>query len=538
MKFFPAVLFSCLILVFTNSFSQSRLLWSTTIAHPNAQITDCKILKVDEYGNSFTINYTKNSGSNYFTYIFNGFNASGNKIWEYLNDSCLANCSDAYFHIIPIENNGAIFIGFYEDQTGTQLRLKRISKTGGLLWQQYWLTPFLSAVPVQSLIDNSGNLVVGITGVVDSTTLEDFAVAQFDTTNGFLNWHIELPDDGTIGNPLMETLSSIAIDANDNIYGCGTGVGLSLGVVKNYYFKISSLGTLDYRNQCAFSGLNTSVNSIKVNTVNDFYLMGMNTGDVKIEKRKTQTGNLVRTSTIHRDSADVSNVGFELEQNSIIVLNNYRYFNILPGTWTNKHYMATSLDTAGNVNWTRDYFATTDSLGPKDGTQGAIQLSKCNGNFYVLSTQHFTTSRDLLILHKLALTGNTLWSDTTATNNSPGNFDFDSNCDSYLGRTFSGKSVVQRYSDAGINYVQLVPDDALFEIYPNPASDRVTIKLTSRQKGNKELVCFNGLGSIVKQEAFDRDDLTFSVADLPGGVYFLQLVIDKQTASSKILVKQ
>lgn len=530
MRLFPLLT----ILAFLNApaqlFSQSHLQWSTSVSHPNSPQTICKVMAADTRGNSYTISTTTNG--QYSTEIFYAFDDHGVKSWEYANDSCATNCNDHYFQIIPIDDEGAIFVGAYDDVTGTQLRVKRIDENGDLVWQQYWITPYLSVRPIKALLDNSGRLVIGMSAMVDSTDLEDFAVAQFDTSGGLLDWHYELPDNGTSINPFSEIISSMKIDASDDIFLCGSGVGS--GVIKNYVFKVRSTGTLDYIDECTFSGNNTSVDELQVDGGNEMYVLGVNSGLPILEKRKRSSGNLVWSVGLERDSAEVSNGGFYLYDASIYVLNNYRYFDDVNSSWSNKHYMVTKLDTSSNTIWRQDYFTDVDSAAIQDGTQGAVQISKCNASSYILSTQHISSNRDIMILHKIDEAGVTQWYDTATVQGTAGNFNLDVNCNVYVGRSYSQSTVISKYSDV-INSVASNVLNSSFEIFPNPANDQFTIRWEG-EANSAELKVYDALGALLMSEQIQKGDNHISTEHLPAGMNVIQLASNGKVIHSKIVV--
>lgn len=520
------------------SFSQNRLVWSSAITHPSTNVIECKRIETDDDGISFTINYTESSNSLYHSYIFLAYNNSGGKEWEFVNDSCLSNCSDNYYEIVPVGNNGAIFIGYYNDITGGQLRLKRIDKLGNLLWQQYWLTPFIQATPIKAILDSRGNLVVGLSAQLNLVDLADFAIAKFDTTNGFLDWHLEIPDEGTVANPLTEIINDLAIDDNDNIYGCGSGVALSGGASNNYYFKIDENGNLIYRSRTSFNGLNTSIKSIHVDRGDEMYLMGANSGVAVIEKRNRQSGSLTWSKDIRKDSAEISNVDFIIQASSIYALNNFRYHNAGGITWNNNHYLVSKMDTSGATIWSQDYFTETDSIGLQDGSQGAVQLGSCNNNYYVLSSQHTSATNTLLILHKVDEDGTTIWYETEIANTTAGNFSFDRSCDIYLGRPFSRSSTISKYSDAFVNVFSLEKPELSFELFPNPSTEKISIRFENKFPPNSIVVFFNSLGAQTKKISLIQNETLISIEDLPIGINFVQIISGDGLIGSKTFIKE
>ena len=537
MKIFSISLLSFLMSHLT-SFSQNRLVWSSAITHPSTNVVECKRIETDNDGISFTINYTESSNSLYHSYVFLAYNSNGGKEWEFVNDSCLSNCSDNYNEIVPIGNNGAIFIGYYNDITGGQLRLKRIDKLGNLLWQQYWLTPFIQATPVKAILDSQGNLVVGLSAQLNLVDLADFALAKFDTTNGYLAWHLEIPDEGTLANPLTEVISDLAIDGNDNVYGCGSGIAATAGVSNNYYFKIDANGNLVYRSRTSFNGLNTSIKSIHADGGGSMYLMGVNSGIAVIEKRNRQSGNLVWSSDIRKDSSEISNVDFVIQSSSIFALNNFRYHDVGGVTWKNNHYLVSKMDTSGAIIWSQDYFTTTDSIGLQDGTQGASQIGTCNNNYYVLSTQHSTTTDNLLILHKFDENGTTVWYDTAIANTTAGNFSFDRACDIYLGRSFSRSSILTKYSDSFVNVFSLGKPEQSFKLFPNPASEKISIRFENNIPARAKVVFYNLLGVQTKMISLSQNETLISIEDLPIGINFVQLIYSDGLIGSKTFIKE
>lgn len=535
------LIFLIAILSLSKSFAQGRLEWSSISSHVNSQITDARGFAVDRSGNNYSVNFTQSAISFYVTYVFYAHDAGGAKLWEYVNDSCFTDCNDKYFNIVPIENDGAIFIGFYDDITGTQVRIKRIDGSGALLWEQYWLAPFLSATPVSSFLDNSGYLIVGFSAIVDSSGMEDFAIAKFDTVNGYLDWHVELPDDGLAPNPLSEVISSLNVDVNNNIYGVGTGSNGTAGIVKNYFFRVDSSGVLDYRRESSYSGFNSSITSIAVDDIGDFYTFGYTGTRTRIEKRNVLGGSLVWAADISRDSALLSNINFALLDNSVFVANNYTYFNpdtsFAGGFWSNHHYMLTKLDTSGIVQWEKDYFTDTDSLATQDGYGGAVEFSTCDNGLYFLSAQHLDDTKNILILHNTDTSGHTIWYDTASVRNEPGYFGFDNNCDVYLSRTFDNYNLTEKYVTGPANKIQTVPENNLFEAFPNPTHSELLIRLKDDKIKNASVLIYNSIGEIVKKESILTEEKKISLSEFPNGIYIIQMISGGNNSSIKKIVK-
>ena len=526
---------SFFIFVSTETFAQSRLIWSTTSALLNSQTTDPRSFAVDGNGNSYSVNYTQSALSLFTSYVFYAHDANGVKMWEYVNDSCLLDCNDKYFNIIPIENDGAIFIGAYSDITGTQVRIKRIDNQGSLVWQQYWITPFLSVQPVKSKLDNNGDLIVGMNAVVNLTDLEDFCLAKFDTAGGLLDWHIELPDTGTILNPLSETISDFVIDNNNNIYCVGTGSNST--EVKNYYFKIDDSGTLDYLFENTYDGLNSSNHSIAIDAFGNFYTLGHSGTKPKVEKYNDLSGSLIWSEGIEKDSAELSNVGFEIVGNEIFVATNFTYFNS-GGTWDNLHYQISKLNSSGALQWQKEYFTEFDSMAIQDGFGGAVQFEVCDASLYLLSAQHLDQVNNILLLHKADLSGVTVWHDTASIYTTPGFISFDHSCDIYLTRNFNTVNITEKYNSGPLSSIENTSLLSDFTIFPNPTESEFTINMSEEITGNAFAVIYNSLGEKIQSVLITTTTTKLSLSNFPSGIYFVQIVSDGKQQFSKMLVKK
>jgi hypothetical protein len=510
------------------SIAQSHIQWTTPEITPGMQVNILKATNTDKSGNTYTIHFTQESVNHYMTYRFFGYDSDGHKLWQYDNDSCFTNCQDIYSIVVPVDNNGAIFIGSYDDLSGlTQIRIKYIDLNGNLIWQNYWDIPYLSGTPVTARLDHAGNLVVAIKAIVTMPNDNDFAFAKFNTSNGNLMWHFELPDQGAISGWHQEDIRSMDIDATNAIYGCG------LGGFDNYFFKVSSNGTLDYEfiihdNDSINNLLNTTgVQQLKLGTSDDLYLLigaGQNTW---VQKYKTSTGNFAFTKTIQHDSATTSPVKLVVEDNQIYSLSNYFYS--FPDTtfagihFTNNDYMISKLDTNGNVEWEKSCFLENlDTTFTFNTASGATDMLSCGTNLYVMSNYitDSATGSQSLALHKINLAGNSVWLDTSAWAGD-GGMASDSSCNIYISRPafiLGGVHVVtQKYSDH-IQAVSQMNNDSEWTLFPNPAHD--LIQISSSLKNNFEIQVINTAGKIMISK---KNQPELDVSLLAQGIYFLRL---------------
>ena len=89
----------------------------------------------------------------------------------------------------------------------------------------------------------------------------------------------------------------------------------------------------------------------------------------------------------------------------------------------------------------------------------------------------------------------------------------------------------------GIKEEALAP--STFSVYPNPASDQITIDLVFDQKINTKIELFNLVGQQVKQsfELVGNDfKTTVNIGDLPSGSYFVKVTTDGSSFSKKLII--
>ena len=81
-------------------------------------------------------------------------------------------------------------------------------------------------------------------------------------------------------------------------------------------------------------------------------------------------------------------------------------------------------------------------------------------------------------------------------------------------------------------------NDLAFELFPNPASQRVTIQVL-KDIANIELMLYDVNGALVlyQKGGLDNQRVELSLADLPAGVYFIKLLTAENTGIRKLIIK-
>lgn len=92
---------------------------------------------------------------------------------------------------------------------------------------------------------------------------------------------------------------------------------------------------------------------------------------------------------------------------------------------------------------------------------------------------------------------------------------------------------------SALDNLQILERDNLFKIFPNPVKDKFQIHFSNKKIKPVSFSIFHVNGKkVIKQEFFINDNLEIDIADLPTGIYFLVLKIDKEAFLYRKFVKQ
>ena len=75
------------------------------------------------------------------------------------------------------------------------------------------------------------------------------------------------------------------------------------------------------------------------------------------------------------------------------------------------------------------------------------------------------------------------------------------------------------------------------DVYPNPATDRVTVRRASTVQGPLTVTLVDGLGRVVRQEGITAPTTSIAVDDVPRGVYVLKLSGEHGLLTQRIVVQ-
>ena len=99
---------------------------------------------------------------------------------------------------------------------------------------------------------------------------------------------------------------------------------------------------------------------------------------------------------------------------------------------------------------------------------------------------------------------------------------------------YEGETCVSDPVYAAVEVTSVEEMDAGFNLYPNPASGKLTVESAVEMK---EVKIYNLLGGLVR--SFDRAGrkVEISLEGLPNGLYFIQMVSNERTVSKRFIKK-
>ncbi len=98
----------------------------------------------------------------------------------------------------------------------------------------------------------------------------------------------------------------------------------------------------------------------------------------------------------------------------------------------------------------------------------------------------------------------------------------------------SQKSAENRKGDLNLSKENTNALNNKISVYPNPAQDFVTINGLSGQNGIK---IRNVFGKIVKSLKVASNEITIRIANVPTGIYFIEIIGENKRVSKKMVVE-
>ena len=114
------------------------------------------------------------------------------------------------------------------------------------------------------------------------------------------------------------------------------------------------------------------------------------------------------------------------------------------------------------------------------------------------------------------------------------NFELLDKCKGEVGSTFWIDDIAFEYGDVGL--IEPLMERSASQVYPNPASDAITISFD--QELNGKLVIYNVLGAEAAIQSVNGDKIEANITNLPAGSYFYRVIEgNKIRTSGKFIIE-
>jgi len=107
----------------------------------------------------------------------------------------------------------------------------------------------------------------------------------------------------------------------------------------------------------------------------------------------------------------------------------------------------------------------------------------------------------------------------------------------FMAVTNSGKILTNEIS-SNVDISQIAANDFSLNLFPNPASNLVTIAFENTAALPVNVAVFNTTGSLVRSELLTENEQTFDVADLTDGVYFVHITTGELVIDKKLVIRK
>jgi photosystem II stability/assembly factor-like uncharacterized protein len=100
---------------------------------------------------------------------------------------------------------------------------------------------------------------------------------------------------------------------------------------------------------------------------------------------------------------------------------------------------------------------------------------------------------------------------------------------------YSTRSNVARSKKVGINEI---PNTLVFSIYPNPATEQLTVNVEKKSNEPAYLIIYNTLGAAVKKVLLEQSKQQINVSDLDNGFYTIEIKSANYRGQEKLIIQK
>ncbi len=106
----------------------------------------------------------------------------------------------------------------------------------------------------------------------------------------------------------------------------------------------------------------------------------------------------------------------------------------------------------------------------------------------------------------------------------------------------NGNSVLYVDNLSFDNLITSVPEqiseNIFFSLYPNPASDIVTLNIDNTNNANLTLNIYNVIGTLVKSKILKQNQRQINIGDLSNGTYMFEITSKEWTGKQKLIIER
>jgi hypothetical protein len=81
-------------------------------------------------------------------------------------------------------------------------------------------------------------------------------------------------------------------------------------------------------------------------------------------------------------------------------------------------------------------------------------------------------------------------------------------------------------------------ENTILNIYPNPASDIITLNIENKNNADLTLNIYNATGALVKSEKLIQNQRQFDIGDLSNGIYLVEIKSKEWTGKQKLIIQR
>lgn len=396
----------------------------------------------------------------------------------------------------------------------------KVDSSGSILWSKCFGGSYEEWGNDMIVTPDSGFLLTGTSMSVDGNVTGN---------HGFFDcWMVKLDRDGNL-------------QWEKSLGGSGADVGASVKTTNDGGYIVGATTDIEDGNvQCNIHGF-VDAWIIRLDAVGNIVwqqCFGGTNGDGPNEILQTSDGGYIFAGTTESNDGDVSG--------------NHGQYDI----WVVK------LDSVGTMQWQRCYGGSRDDIARfiRQGANGSyIVGGYTNSHDGEVSGNHsYPTTNDAWLL-RISPSGDILWKQCLGGDEDDTFFDMiefpngkitflggsttwdhsgDVQCESH-GHSSSDVWIVGLTDTTVVGNEELTEKNLMVSVYPNPAGDFINFRLTGLSDWSNSKITLNTMyGQVVHEFTLPagKTEVSFSIADIPVGIYFYMLTNQTFTETGKVII--